>query len=175
MEAVAAGLILIFCICALLPHPGRVSAWGLGALVADKYPMQEVSSKSGMRMEKILDRAAPDVRISQAGFRTGERIALWEQIEVQTGGSSVWVQAAGNEEVLLEILDVWDEAQNSLRKGAFEELDEASGELTAPLSCSAETGEFLFHQSGKYKVKMKITDSYGRTVIKEIMIPVEAG
>lgn len=175
LQAASAGMLLLFCIHALLGDAGGGRVWEKASAVADHYASQDIQSEHGSRMNALMQRKAPKVRAGAASFTPGQAKVLWDWLEVQTQEHPGWGKASAKKDISAEILDIFDGSGISIRDQAFQKEEENAQELTIPLSCSPKTGEILFHQSGSYAVMVKITDSYGRTTVTKVALLVDAG
>lgn len=175
LQAAAAGIMVLFCLLALLGTAGDRPVWEKAAAVADYYALRDIASEHGSRMEALMQRKAPKVRAGAARFTPGQTKVLWDWLEVQTQDHPSWERASAREDIFAEILDLFDGGGNSIRDQAFQREEDMAQEFTVPLSCSPQTGELVFHQSGSYAVMVKLTDSYGRTTVTQVALPVDAG
>lgn len=145
----------------------------MASALAKNYQMQEVSSGNGERMEQVISRAVPKLKIKSRVWETGKPMILWSLIQVKTADDKDWKPIKESGDVTYEILDIADETGNSLGKAVFEAESQSSDEITGPVSCRKESGEVYFYQSGIYRIKIKVADVYGRSTIKQMAIPVE--
>lgn len=172
-EFTAAAMVFLFCIRLIMTPDGTVSAFAMASAIAEKYQMQEVLSENGVRMENVINRAAPELECHKLVWETGKRLEFWSLVQVRTKEEPDWKPIQECEAVTYEVLDIADNKGSSLGKAVFEADHQISDEVAEPVSCRRETGEIYFFQSGIYRVKIKVVDVYGRSVIKQMAIPVE--
>ncbi len=168
-------MVFLFCIRLIMTPEGTVSAFAMASVIAGNYQMQEVVSQNGMRMEKVISRPAPVLKKEDFVWETGKRMMLWSLVQVKTSEDPGYKPIQDCDGVIYEILDIADHKGSSLGKTVFDAEHQFAEEITDPVSCRRETGELYFYQSGVYRVKIKVTDTYGRSVIKQLAIPVEVG
>lgn len=172
-EITAAAVVFLFCIRLFIGSDGKVTAFSMASVIAGNYQMQEVLSGNGERLERVMNRAAPELKIQSCVWETGKQMMLWALVQVKTADDKDWKPIGESKAASYEILDIADETGNSLGKDVFEAEDQASDEVAGPVSCKRETGEIYFYQSGVYRIKIKVVDAYGRSVVKQMAVPVE--
>jgi len=172
IETAAVGMMVCFCIGILLAPQDVSGVWGVAAVVSNQLSGQEVKSENADRMDEIIHRDAPKIKMDRPRFQVGEDILLWDWLSVQTAETPEWTKAVQRKDICPEILEAANEEGVSLDASVYQE--EESEELGGPLYCDLKTGKVQFFKSGIYRMKIKVTDSYGRVTIQQLQLPVEA-
>lgn len=166
------GLVFFFCIQILL---GNRNAFGMAQELVGQFEDAELISENGARLQELVSKPVPQVKLDDRVYHTGERIAIFSCIQVRSAEEEPWRYLTEAEGFCAELLDVTEQSGRSLRRDGPAGDDQVLPAHAAVCDLAEENGEMIFYQAGCYIIRIKVTDPYGKTVVKEAVVPVETG
>lgn len=166
-------LVMLFVLWELFGNQGAMRLAQLGKDVVLHYQQQEHTTENFSRMREITDMECPEIQMKSEVCKVGTVWNLWAAVEVE-GADGIWRTIEESDGYGMELLDMRDSHGNRIGEELFCGV-EASGEILGPVGYDRYTGQICFYENGIYQLKLKVTGPYGRSVIRQVHIPVSQG